>query len=424
MNILIIGNGGREYSLALALRKDTRIKDIYFSPLNPAAKLFLNAKEFLYTDENLLKGIKESKINLVIIGPELPLIEGLSDFLRSNNIPTFAPSMKHAMLEGSKAYMKDFISKLNIPTAKYKEINLKNIVEGLNFIDSLNLPIVLKASGLCSGKGVLIINSKQEAKEKLQDMLNGKSFGQAGEVVVIEEFLDGYELSIFAVSNGSDYIILPAVQDHKKLLDNDQGPNTGGMGAYTNLPAHLYNDELKNKIDSLIIQPTMKALKEEGEGYEGVLFAGIMVCNGEPLLLEYNTRFGDPECEVLLQNIDTPLLDLVLSVVNHSPLNISINNESFVGVVLTSDDYARDTKSAHYPAKITLKDFNESLGYISFASVSLKESVIFANSGRVAICVGRGKDLKTARDNAYKIAECIEFEGKYYRKDIAYRALD
>lgn len=327
------------------------------------------------------------------------------------------------MLEGEKAFMKDFISKLNIPTAKYKEVSTKNLESGLKFIDDLNTKIALKASRPCSRKGVLILESKTQAKEKLQDMLSGKMFCKNGEVVVIEEFLDGYELSIFAISNGNEYILLPSCQDHKRLLNTDKGPNTGGMGAYTNPPSNLYNDELKRKIDSKIIKPTMEKLKNDGEGYRGVLFAWIMVVDNEPLLLEYNTRFGDPECEILLPTLQTPLLDIMLNVVRGDSLNIDINNKSFVGVVVSSGDYAQENEkllecNTTYPTPITLREFDKDLGHISFANVGYIDGVLNANSGRVAVCVGSGDSIKEARNNAYNIVKRIEFNGKHFRDDI------
>lgn len=429
INILIIGNGGREYSIAIALQQDKKVKQIFFTPENPAATIFLNAGHFNYnSNDELLKHIKTHNIDFVIIGPEAPLMQGMSDFLESNNILTFGPSYANAKLEGSKAYMKSFINKLNIPTAKHKEITLANIETGYSFIDALPLPIVLKASGLCGGKGVLILDSKEEAKKQLLLMLNGKLFGDAGKEVVIEEFLDGYELSVFALSNGSDYIVLPACQDHKRLLDNDKGPNTGGMGAYTNLPKKLYNKELEIKIKNKILTPTFKALKDSGTPYKGVIFAGIMIVKGEPYLLEYNVRFGDPECEVLMPLLKTSALNLMYSYAKGESLeSIIFNDICVVCVVMSSSDYVKDSKSSDYPAKINFNDLNPKdiaeYGYLVFANTSLKDSVLYANSGRSIVAVGKGKNLKEARDNAYKLVEKIDFKGKHYRKDIAYQAL-
>lgn len=429
-NILIIGNGGREYSMALALKKDKAVKDIFFTPENPAATLYLNAKSFNYIDHlELLKHIQDNNIYLVVVGPEAPLMQGVSDFLESHNILVFAPSLQNAQLEGSKAYMKQFVSKLNIPTARYKEITLETIHIGFDFIDSLNIPIVLKASGLCGGKGVLILDDKNKAKIQLKEMLEGSLFGDSGKQVVIEEYLNGYELSVFALSNGNDYIVLPACQDHKRLLDNNKGPNTGGMGAYTNLPQHLYNKELENKIKQKILTPTFNTLKDSNTPYKGVIFAGIMVVENEPYLLEYNVRFGDPECEVLMPLLKTSFFRIIESFAKGETIrDIELHDLCAVCVVMASSDYVRDFKSSDYPAQISLKDIDpkdldSKIGHLVFANTTLKNGNLYANSGRAIVSVGLGKTLKDAQQNAYNIVEKVEFLGKHYRKDIAYQAL-
>lgn len=433
INVLIIGNGGREYSIALALQKDKKVKKVFFSPENPAATLFLGAGHFNYNShDELLSCVRVNDIGLVIVGPEAPLMDGVSDFLESKGILVFAPSHANAMLEGSKAYMKSFISKLKIPTARYKEVTIENQAEGHAFIESLPLPIVLKASGLCGGKGVLILDSKDEAKQNLDLMLEGRLFGNAGKSVVIEEFLDGYELSVFALSNGRDYVVLPACQDHKRLLDNDKGPNTGGMGAYTNLPQTLYNKDLEKKIKDKILTPTFNALKDSNTPYKGVIFAGIMVVANEPYLLEYNVRFGDPECEVLMPLLKTSALELFLTFAQGKMVeSIEFHNDCVVCVVMTSSDYVRDSKASDskniYPTKIAFHDINPSevtqKWHLVFANTSVKDSVLYANSGRSVVAVGRGRSMREARDNAYCLVEKVDFCGKHYRKDIAYQAL-
>ncbi|STQ86796.1 phosphoribosylamine--glycine ligase [Helicobacter muridarum] len=435
-NILIIGNGGREYALARSLRYDRRVKDIFFSPENPGASMYLNAKHFNYrTNEELLNNIKQHNISLVIIGPEEPLIRGLSDFLESSGVNVFGPSSSNARLEGSKAYMKQLISKLNIPTARYIEISLDNIQEGYRFIESLSLPIVIKASGLCAGKGVLILDSKQEAKLSLDKMLSGELFGESGKVVVIEEFLDGYELSVFALSNGREYVVLPACQDHKRLLDSNKGPNTGGMGAYSNLPSNLYNEELESKIKDRILTPTFDMLRGLGTPYKGVIFAGIMVVSNEPYLLEYNVRFGDPECEVLIPLLETPLLDILQSCAKGENINyIKFRDLCSVCVVMTSSDYTKSEKSNSYPAKIHLSDSikeqltnnlesSSSKSHIIFANTTNKDGDLYANSGRAIVAVGIGQTLQEARNSAYQLVDGVTFDGKHCRKDIAYQAL-
>lgn len=450
VNILIIGNGAREYAIARTLRLDPRVIGLYISPENPAASKYLQAKSISYENhDDLLKSIKKEGISLVIIGPEAPLMQGTSDFLTKNGLLVFGASLANARLEGSKAYMKKLASRLKIPTARYKEINLQNINEGLDFIDSLKVPIVLKADGLCGGKGVLILDSKDEAKERLGALLRGELFGKSGEVVVIEEYLDGYELSVFAVANGKDYALLPACQDHKRLLDNDLGPNTGGMGAYTKLPTNLYNEELEKKIKSRILNPTFSALKADGNPYTGVLFAGLMVVGGEPHLLEYNVRFGDPECEVLLPLLDTPLLDIAMKCARGEELGqIKLKNLCSVGVVMSSGDYARSDATHSAPAVINIDENLESSLYaealegkeldsresslkaaiskgshIAFGATALENGILLAKSGRVMIAIGVGENLHEARLHAYALVDHISFEGKHYRKDIAHQAL-
>lgn len=435
-NILIIGNGGREYALARSLRYDRRVKDIFFAPENPGASIYLNAKHFSYkTNEELLDNINQHNISLVIIGPEEPLIKGLSDFLESSGVNVFGPSSSNARLEGSKAYMKQLISKLNIPTARYMEISLDNIQEGYRFIESLSLPIVIKASGLCAGKGVLILDSKQEAKLSLDKMLSGELFGESGKVVIIEEFLDGYELSVFALSNGHEYVVLPACQDYKRLLDSNKGPNTGGMGAYSNLPINLYNEELESKIKDRILTPTFDMLRDLGTPYKGVIFAGIMVVSNEPYLLEYNVRFGDPECEVLIPLLDTPLLDILQSCAKGEKINhIKLRDLCSVCVVMTSSDYTKSEKSNSYPAEIHLSDSikkqltnnlesSSSKSHIIFANTTNKDGNLYANSGRAIVAVGIGQTLQEARNSAYQLVDGVTFEGKHCRSDIAYQAL-
>lgn len=307
MNILIVGSGAREYSIGLSLSNDSRIKNIYFSPGNGASS-FIGINIDTKSNKQIVDFCINKQISLVIIGPEQFLVDGLSDDLRNANIRVFAPSKKAAQLEGSKIFMKQILHKYNIPTAKFIQGNNKATLS--SFIDSMSSEtMVLKADGLCGGKGVIIVNSKAEAKKYLDDMLSGELFGEAGKNVIIEEYLDGFELSVFAICDGDDYILLPIAQDHKRLLDNDLGPNTGGMGAYA--PTPLCNETLLEDIKKTIITPTLRAMKSEGAEFCGVLFCGIMVVKNKPFVLEFNVRFGDPECEVILPLLKTSLLDIL-----------------------------------------------------------------------------------------------------------------
>lgn len=411
-HILIIGNGGREYALGLALRGENI--SLYFYEGNGATEELgenLVAKDF----NELYERIVERGIDLVVVGPEAPLSKGIVDFLQDRGVKVFGPSQSASRLESSKAYMKDFALHYEIPTAKYMQSSDKQKLK--EFASTLQAPIVIKADGLCAGKGVVIAPSLQEAHREIEEM---KRFGEAGEKIVVEEFLDGYELSVFALCDGKDFVLLPPAQDHKRLKDNDLGPNTGGMGAYT--PTPLCDEALLEKIALKIIAPALKGCESENHPFCGVLFAGIMVVGGEPILLEFNVRFGDPECEVLLPTLKTPLLQILDSCVNGELKNLryEVSDEFALGVVLASENYPYTSST---PEPITLKDFDSKLGHIAFGGVEKKEGKLYATGGRVCVCVGKGKSLIEARENAYKICECVEFRGKQYRKDIGFRAL-
>ena len=421
MNILILGSGGREYSIGLAL-KNEKSHNLYFMPGNGATSDL--GKNINITDyEKLAIFAKENSIDLTIVGPEGPLVDGVVDIFKKYELTIFGPSRQAAQLEGSKAYMKNILKKYNIPTAAFIETSDKQ--DAYDFIDGMkNLPIVVKADGLCGGKGVIIAQSKEEAKKTVDDMLNGEAFGEAGEKVIVEEFLDGYELSVFAICDGENYKILPAAQDHKRVGDGDTGPNTGGMGAYA--PTPLVNDEIYKKLEDRVIKPTLKGMQEENAPFEGVLFVGVMVVNGEPIVLEYNVRFGDPECEILMPLIESKVSDLFYygATKQLDKLDIKIKNKFAVGVVMASKNYPY---SASAPSIISLSNIvDEELlenSHISFAGVEKKDDVLLANGGRVAVCVGLGDTVKEARDRAYLLSSEISFDGKKFRKDIAYQAL-
>ena len=421
MNILILGSGGREYSIGLAL-KNEKSHNLYFMPGNGATSNL--GKNINITDyEKLAIFAKENSIDLTIVGPEGPLVDGVVDIFKKYELTIFGPSKEAAQLEGSKAYMKNILKKYNIPTAAFIETSNKQ--DAYDFIDGMkNLPIVVKADGLCGGKGVIIAQSKEEAKKTVDDMLNGSSFGEAGEKVIIEEFLDGYELSVFAICDGENYKILPAAQDHKRVGDGDTGPNTGGMGAYA--PTPLVNDDIYKKLEDRVIKPTLKGMQEENAPFEGVLFVGVMVVNGEPIVLEYNVRFGDPECEILMPLIESKVSDLFYygATKQLDKLDIKIKNKFAVGVVMASKNYPYSAP-AHSIIELSNIVDEELLenSHISFAGVEKKDDVLLATGGRVAVCVGLGDTVKEARDRAYLLSSEISFDGKKFRKDIAYQAL-
>ncbi|EAK3672648.1 phosphoribosylamine--glycine ligase [Campylobacter jejuni] len=415
MKIMILGSGAREYSIALALRRVDKNLEFYFAPGN-------GATESLGTNLNLKDPVvlatyaKEKGFDLCIVGSESFLAEGVVDIFKQQGLAIFGPSKAAAMLETSKSFMKSFLKKYRIKTAKF--LNTNDIEKAKNFIYSLTPPIVVKADGLCAGKGVIIAKTHEEAIEETAKMLNGESFGDAGKLVVIEEFLDGYELSIFAVCDGNDFVLLPAAQDHKKLLDNDQGPNTGGMGAYA--PSSLANESLLRKVQKDIILPTLAGMKKEGTEFCGVLFIGAMIVGNKPYVLEFNVRFGDPECEVLMPLIEDPL-ELILAATQRRlrHTKIKIKKEFAVGVVCASENYPYKSSPK---SEITVNKIPEN-SHISYAGVSLEDGKLMADGGRVLVCVGTGKSIKEAQKNAYKLCDNVNFKGKQYRKDIAHQVL-
>jgi len=423
VNVLVIGAGGREYSIGMALRKDEQVEKLYFAPGNGATDEL--GENLDISDFNELADFCEANdVELTIVGPEAPLVAGIVDLFEERGLKIFGPSAKAAQLEGSKIFMKNFLARHNVPTAKYIETD--SIEEAYKFIMSLEAPIVVKADGLCGGKGVIIAQNHNEAKKAAGEMLSGDSFGDAGKSIVIEEFLDGYELSVFALCDGEDYVVLPAAQDHKRLLNGDKGPNTGGMGAYA--PTPLVNDEIYKKLDERVIVPTLEGMKAEGMPFKGVLFIGVMVVDNEPMVLEYNVRFGDPECEELMPLIKSSVLDLFYkgATNNLKNLKIEFHNKFAVGVVMASKDYPYKSSA---PAEIIVDDivhdeiFAEH-AHISYAGVTRDEDgKLYATGGRVLVCVGVGESIKEAQQRAYMLVGQVHFAGKQCRTDIAYQVL-
>ncbi|EKG5522042.1 phosphoribosylamine--glycine ligase [Campylobacter coli] len=415
MKIMILGSGAREYSIALALKRVDENLEFYFAPGNGATESLgtnLNFKDPVV----LATYAKEKEFDLCIVGSESFLAEGVVDIFKQHNIPIFGPTKAAAMLETSKSFMKSFLKKYRIKTAKF--LNTNDIEKAKNFILSLTPPIVVKADGLCAGKGVIIAKTHEEAIEEASKMLSGESFGEAGKLIVVEEFLDGFELSIFAVCDGNDFVLLPAAQDHKKLLDGDKGPNTGGMGAYA--PSSLANESLLRKIQKDIIIPTLAGMKKEGSEFCGVLFIGIMVVGNKPYVLEFNVRFGDPECEVLMPLIENPL-ELILATtqkrLRHT--KIKIKKDYAVGVVCASENYPYKSSPK---SEISITNIPEN-AHISYAGVSLEDGKLMADGGRVLVCVGTGSSIEEAQKKAYELCENVHFKGKQFRKDIAHQVI-
>jgi len=423
MNILIIGAGGREYSIGLALKKDEAVDKLYFAPGNGASDML--GENISISDFNELADFVESNsIDLTIVGPEAPLVDGIVDIFRARGLNIFGSSAEASQLEGSKIFMKNFLSRHNIPTAKYIETD--SLQSAYDFINTLSTPIVVKADGLCGGKGVIIAESHDEAKRTAGEMLSGNSFGDAGTSIVIEEFLDGYELSVFAICDGKDFVVLPAAQDHKRLLNNDEGPNTGGMGAYA--PTPLVNDEIYSKLEERVIKPTLKGMQDEGMPFTGVLFIGVMVVDNEPIILEYNVRFGDPECEELMPLLKSPASELFYkaSIGDLKSAKIEFYDKYAVGVVMASRDYPYKSSA---PAEIIIDDIVDddirANSHISFAGVTREDDgKLYATGGRVLISVGIGDSIKEAQSRAYALCGQVHFIGKHCRTDIAYQALE
>ena len=421
MRVMVVGSGGREYAIGRALHKDGTVEKIYFAPGNGATPQ-LGENVDISDYEELADYVEKEGIDLTIVGPEAPLVGGIVDIFKARDLKIFGPGKEAAQLEGSKIFMKNFLARHKIPTAKY--IETESVEEAFKFIENLKPPIVVKADGLCAGKGVIIAQTYDDAKKAASQMLSGKSFGDAGTKIVVEEFLDGYELSLFAICDGKDYVLLPAAQDHKRLLDNDEGPNTGGMGAYA--PTPLIDDELYKKIEERIIRPTVDGMAAEGMPFEGVLFAGLMIVNGEPYTLEFNVRFGDPECEVLMPLLKTPAGELFDKAASGrlNELKVEFIDKYAVGVVMASKNYPYKSSE---PAEIIVdKIVHTELAdraHIDYAGVSLIDGKLMATGGRVLVCVGLGNTIKEARNNAYMLCGQVHFAGKQCRSDIAYQAL-
>lgn len=413
MKVLIIGNGGREYAIAKRLKQDNC--EIFVAPGNAGTASIATNLEFQNYEELALRA-KELGIELCVVGPENALSAGVVDIFKNHNIKIFGPSKAAARLESSKAFMKEFLSRHNIRTAAF--LNTNDINEANKFIDTLSGKIVVKADGLCAGKGVIIANNADEAKTAASDMLSGASFGEAGKRIIVEEFLDGFELSFFALCDGKNFVSLPVAQDHKRLNDNDEGPNTGGMGAYA--PSMLASSELILRVEEEIVRPTLAGMSAEGSPFCGVLFVGLMVVNNVPYVLEFNVRFGDPECEVLMPLIEGSLADLLSNAAQGKLENIKLAGKFAVGVVISSHNYPY---GASKPAVIKIDKIPEN-SHICYAGVSAGQNgELLASGGRVLVAVGIAPSIEAAQKKAYELVENIHFDGMHYRKDIAYQAV-
>lgn len=413
MNILLIGSGGREHALALKLSQSKNIGKLYIAPGNPGtAQCGENVKLNIADFAEIKKFATANNINMLVVGPENPLVDGVADYF-AGKIPVIGPVKKGAALEGSKDFAKDFMQRHGIPTAKYGSFSKNNLQEAYTFLESLKPPYVLKADGLCAGKGVIIVEDLQEAKQSLSEMLNGK-FGDASATVVIEEYLHGIEVSVFVLTDGKSYKILPEAKDYKRIGDGDKGLNTGGMGAVSPVP--FANKEFMDKVEQRIIKPTVEGLQKDNIDYKGFIFIGLMNCNGDPYVIEYNVRMGDPETEVVMPRLNADLLDLFEGVATGTldTKECSIMPQTAVTVVAVSGGYPGDFNKGYEITGIdNIKD-----NFVFHAGTSMQDNKLVTAGGRVLTVTAISDNVKSAVDAAYKSLSEIKFEGCYYRKDI------
>jgi len=422
MNVLVIGAGGREHAIALKINQSKKLTSLYCIPGNPGTEKFATNFKLNVTDHSAITEFcREKKINLVVIGPEQPLVDGLSDHLRSEGFKVFGPSANAARIESSKVFAKKIMIDAAVPTATYIEFSSSQLVESLKYLDSLNFPTVIKADGLAAGKGVLICSNKSEAESAVKEIFEHKIFGDSGNKLIIEEFLEGEEASIFAITDGEKFICLPAAQDHKRIGDGDSGKNTGGMGAYA--PAPIITEELSNEIEAKIIKPVLAQMMKTGNKFNGCLYAGLIITESGPKVIEFNCRFGDPETQVVLPILDGDFLELLRSAAEGK---LDLNSVQYSGgcsvcIVAASNGYPDEYKKGFEIKGLELSDDEISVYH---AGTIKENSKVITNGGRVlgVTSVIKNSDLKCAQQKAYGAISKIHFDGMYYRKDIAEKA--
>ena len=420
MNVLIIGSGGREHAICVSCKNSENINQIYCVPGNAGTdELAKNVLLDINNFREISDFVKKNNIEIVIVGPEKPLVDGIVDHLEQNNIKVFGPNKMASKLEGSKIFTKKLCEKYNIPTANSGIFNNPN--EANNFIEKCNLPIVVKADGLASGKGVYICDKRDEAIKAIKEIFDGK-FGLAKEIL-IEEFLIGEEMSFFIISDGETYFPFGTAQDHKRVFEGDKGKNTGGMGAYS--PSRLENDNLNNKIIKKIINPTLKGLKDLNTSFKGFLYAGLMIVNNEPFLIEYNVRMGDPECQTILPKLKTDFLKLMNACVNKNlnSINLKWHNDKSLCIVLCSKGYPESYKNNIEIQNLKSVKLNEN-EFIFHAGTKKEKNRILSNGGRVLNFVIRSNNFKNNREKAINLINKINWENGFFRKDIGYKVID
>ena len=420
MKIAIIGSGGREHALALTISKSSSVKEIFCIPGNAGtSKIATNVEIDINQFDELHRYIKDKSIDLVVVGPEQPLVNGIVDYLEQFNIKVFGPNKIASQLEGSKIFTKKLCQKYNIPTANFGIF--ENKIDAKKFLENAKYPNVIKADNLAAGKGVYICNNKQESFMAVEEIFDGK-FGEAKNVL-IEEFLEGEEMSYFIISDGTTVKSFETAQDHKRVLEGDSGKNTGGMGAYS--PSRLISDDLENKILDKIIKPTLKGLSDLGTEYKGFLYAGLMIVENEPYLIEYNVRMGDPECQTILPKLKTDLAEIIDSCCNKklADINIEWTNKKSLCVVLCSKGYP-DT----YQKNVLIKNLeNLSLNednFIFHAGTKNENDKFFATGGRVLNFISLSDDFLKARNEVHQCIEKLDWNGGFYRRDIGYKVIN
>jgi len=420
MNVGIIGSGGREHALCISLKKSQKIKNIYCFPGNAGTSFVAKNIEVDLTNfEELKKLIQKLGIDIIVVGPEKPLVDGIVDFLENNKIKVFGPNKAASQLEGSKIFTKNLCKKYKIPTANFGVFN--DIDKSLSFLKKCKFPIVVKADGLASGKGVYICENLESSKDAITEIFDGK-FGEANEIL-IEEFLEGEEMSFFIISDGISYKKFGTAQDHKRVLEGDKGKNTGGMGAYS--PSRLENETLDKKILEKIIEPTLLGLKNLKTEFVGFLYAGLMIVKGEPFLIEYNVRMGDPECQTILPRLKTDFLEIIDATINKKlgSINLEWFEEKSICIVLCSKGYP-DKFQNNVEIKKLEKIVPKNNNYIFHAGTKLKNSKIYSNGGRVLNFVIKSKNLQQSRDDLINLINDLNWENGYFRKDIGFKVFE
>ena len=419
MNVAVIGSGGREHSICYKLKQSKNLKKLICIPGNAGtSKLCKNINVDIFDFDQLYKEIKKEEIELVIVGPEVPLVNGIKDFLEKKKIKVFGPSKKASQLEGSKIFLKNFCSKFKIPSAKYKEV--KSIEEASQCIDDYGLPIVVKSDGLAAGKGVTICKKKEQALNDVKSIFEGKF--ESSKKVILEEFLKGEEASYFVITDGINFLPIGTAQDHKRIFEKDEGPNTGGMGAYS--PSYLITDDVESKVINKIIKPTLDGMRKINARFSGILYAGLMIEGSEPKLIEYNIRFGDPECQILMMRMKSDFLKLVSDVIEETLNQNKIEWIADPGITVVAANKGYPEKYEKDKVIKNLNDIeqNDRL-QIFHAGTSNNDGKITATGGRVLNSTVIDKTLKTAREKALRALDKLEWENKYYRRDIGWRVI-